>query len=763
MNLNLYKDKEKPYNFNTLNNKMNYNNFNQNGKIIEKVIIINNENTFPKHKKIKEFEVLLRNKKMNQNNIRRQKSNIIFKLKEIPYSKETQNNEPYLKPKLLKKNKNSLSIKNNNSSNINNNNNNDDNKNIYLNFFKVYYDENGKKIKIIKNKSNYKENKSKELILTQNKKKLNDDNRKINKRNYERLKKNFTTEFDTPNFIKNECSSKKDTIPVKYITETPSQSTTTDYKSNAKSINTINKDEICSNNNRINFLNIKEYNINENNDSIKRNIYYNNLTLFLKRKKGLKKNEKRYNTKNIVKRMKLNNNQKSLISKLKLLNNGQNRNLLNTKNNNINQKLNNGNTLNSKKENKKTQKKNYFRNDISNLTLNMTFEQKNLSTDNSNVKNIYISSFKKENKSNNNKTIKSCINNLKNVNIDNKTYNARHSVGIHGNYIFFNFFKDNNKDLNRNKSYAYQNCITNCGTIESSMRDESNISFNKNNIVKNNIYSNSKTNLNKENDVDILIKTKEILKIKEDNLKILNNNKIRKKKSNNSQPIYCFKKSCSKIKKNNSLVNINNNKNITDQNYIYSNIDNYSNYNAITETNKITKQNIQETKNTQFNQIKRPCSLYINKKSIEKKRSIINRNYNNNNNFFSLNDYYNNSINKTTHMNINNNYIQSNSNSNSNNYKQYRYTKEEKEIEINKDEDDNSNENIRTNLYDKKFINLNNNYSSQQLINKRLRINNIFKFNRNKVFIEPRCNSILKSIPSCIKINKTQTQTILNE
>ena len=761
MNLNLYKDKEKPYNFNTLNNKMNYNNFNQNGKIIEKVIIINNENTFPKHKKIKEFEVLLRNKKMNQNNIRRQKSNIIFKLKEIPYSKETQNNEPYLKPKLLKKNKNSLSIKNNNSSNINNNNNNDDNKNIYLNFFKVYYDENGKKIKIIKNKSNYKENKSKELILTQNKKELNDDNRKINKRNYERLKKNFTTEFDTPNFIKNECSSKKDTIPVKYITETPSQSTTTDYKSNAKSINTINKDEICSNNNRINFLNIKEYNINENNDSIKRNIYYNNLTLFLKRKKGLKKNEKRYNTKNIVKRMKLNNNQKSLISKLKLLNNGQNRNLLNTKNNNINQKLNNGNTLNSKKENKKTQKKNYFRNDISNLTLNMTFEQKNLSTDNSNVKNIYISSFKKENKSNNNKTIKSCINNLKNVNIDNKTYNARHSVGIHGNYIFFNFFKDNNKDLNRNKSYAYQNCITNCGAIESSMRDESNISFNKNNIVKNNIYSNSKTNLNKENDVDILIKTKEILKIKEDNLKLLNNNKIRKKKSNNSQPIYCFKKSCSKIKKNNSLVNINNNKNITDQNYIYSNIDNYSNYNAITETNKITKQNIQETKNTQFNQIKRPCSLYINKKSIEKKRSIINRNYNNNNNFFSLNDYYNNSINKTTHMYTNNNYIQSNSNSN--NYKQYRYTKEEKEIEINKDEDDNSNENIRTNLYDKKFINLNNNYSSQQLINKRLRINNIFKFNRNKVFIEPRCNSILKSIPSCIKINKTQTQTILNE
>ena len=201
------------------------------------------------------------------------------------------------------------------------------------------------------------------------------------------------------------------------------------------------------------------------------------------------------------------------------------------------------------------------------------------------------------------------------------------------------------------------------------------------------------------------------------------------------------------------MVNINNNKNITDKDYIYSNIDNYSNYNAITETNKITEQNIQETKNTQFNQIKRPCSLYINKKSIEKKEkkiSIINRNYNNNN-YFSLNDYYNNSINKTTHMNINNNYIQSNSNSNSNNYKQYRYTKEEKEIEINKDEDDNSNENIRTNLYDKKFINLNNNYSSQQLINKRLRINNIFKFNRNKVFIEPRCNSILKSIPSCIK------------
>ena len=182
MNLNLNKIREKRQNFRILNNKMNYNN-NQNGKIIEKLIIINNK-IIPKEKGIKELEIVLKKAKTNQNNARRQKSNNIFKFKKILSLKESQsqNKEPYLKPKFQIRNKNYFSIKNNNIQNTttNNNNANDEIKNIYLNFFKVYYDENGKKIKIIKNKNNYKENNAKEIILTQNNKK---NHEKIIKRN----------------------------------------------------------------------------------------------------------------------------------------------------------------------------------------------------------------------------------------------------------------------------------------------------------------------------------------------------------------------------------------------------------------------------------------------------------------------------------------------------------------------------------------------------------------------------------------------------
>ena len=49
----------------------------------------------------------------------------------------------------------------------------------------------------------------------------------------------------------------------------------------------------------------------------------------------------------------------------------------------------------------------------------------------------------------------------------------------------------------------------------------------------------------------------------------------------------------------------------------------------------------------------------------------------------------------------------------------------------NSDEDSSEQENIKRNLYDKKFIYLNQNSSSQQLINKRIKKNNILKFNRN--------------------------------
>ena len=467
MNLNLNKVKAKKQNFKILNSKMNNNN-NQNGKIIEKFIIINNE-LIPKEKGIKELEIVLKKTKTNPNNTRRQKSNNIFKLKKINSLKETQNNEPYLKPKFQIKNKNCFSIKNNNiRNNTNNNNANDEIKNIYLNFFKVYYDENGKKIKIIKNKNNYKENNSKEIILTQNNKKYH---QKIIRRNNEHLKKNYTTEFlNTKN--KYEYNNKDSAIKKKYMyPETPSQSTTTDNKSNAKNRNTINKDEINTNYNKYDLLYKKEYDISEYNNSIKKNIYYENLPLFLKRKKNLKKKEKRnINNKNIAKRLKFINDEKlplynQSFNKIKKIDNEQNQNQKQNQKQNQNQNQNQSqNLLNAKcnyrklnvNHNKKiqlntikklnpkndTQKINYFRNDISNLTLNMTFEQKNASTENPNLSNIYITSFNNENTKKDNNNQKVNQNKIRNVNIDNKEFKGRHSLAIHGNYILFNFNKE---------------------------------------------------------------------------------------------------------------------------------------------------------------------------------------------------------------------------------------------------------------------------------------------------------------------------------
>ena len=259
MNSNILKIKQKLQNYNTLSNNINLNNnLNQSGKIMEKLIIINNENTIPKDNKIKEFEIVIKNSKTNENYLRRQKSDNIFKIKNIPNLKKALFNEPYLKPTVQLKNKNYFSIKNSRTKNDNKYFN-DDKKNIYLNFFKVYYDENGKKVKIIKNKSNYKEIKSKELILTQNNKELN--NEWINKRNNNKLKKNNNSDFYiiTNNLQIN--NNKDNSNRIKYINlDTPSQSTTTENKSNDKSGKTINIEEIITNQNNsaLEYLNKKE-------------------------------------------------------------------------------------------------------------------------------------------------------------------------------------------------------------------------------------------------------------------------------------------------------------------------------------------------------------------------------------------------------------------------------------------------------------------------------------------------------------------------
>ena len=739
-------------NLNKINSKRNH--FNPSGKIMEKLIVINNENTIQREKKIKEFEIVIKNLKINNNSLKRQKSDNIFKINKNQHLKKPINKEPYLKPTFQPKNKNSFSIKSNNKQN----NINDDIKNIYLNFFKVYYDENGKKVKIIKNKSNCKENKSKEIILTQNGITLNKN--LANDRN-NKLKKNDITDClgitNTVNYNKN----KENKIRMKFFyPDTPSQSTTTEKKSNERSRN--NEDNFSNIKNSEIELFIKEDKFRNYSDLIKKNIYYDNLPQFLRNKN--QKSDKRYKKKNTETKIVLNSTEKSSfinkrLNKLNKENSCIKQQLLISGLNNVNNKeLNlNKKAINKAKNDSLTNKRiNYFQNDISNLTLNMTFEQNNITNtinpDNQKIKNIYISSFKRKIiKKDHRKDISPLLrNNYENIKLNNKTLNSS-SFGIQGKYFLFNFFRDhNNRGINRNKSSGYQNLkniYPKLDTYEAFIRENLNLSCNKCNIMRNNCINFSNTYNDKENDINLLNKTKEILKIKEDDLKILNDSKIVNTLLTNSQScLDNFPKSF--FIKNNSIKKGNNNY-INEKLTKIPNIDNNINSKTMIQNNNFENHTVQLNKN------KRPISLYINKKlNIKKKK---NKKRINSNNFFSLNDYYNSAIDKESHLNKNiNNILKSIQNLDQN----YQYKKIYKNIEKRNEIDNyelnfSEHENIKKNLYDQKFINLNQNNSSLQLINKRIKNNNIFKFNRNKCFIDYSSNSSLNFIPSFIKINKT--------
>ena len=714
-----------------------YFNKKKNGKITEKFININYDNSKPKTK-IEEYAIVLKNTKKKENNIKRF-NNMVFN--KISKSNKTQNNEPYLKPKF--KNKNSFSIKGNNI--------NDEMKNIYLNFFKIYYDENGKKVKIIKNKNNYKENKSKELVLTQNNNMFINNECKNKRKN--KLTKNFTTEFFD---IKNN-NNKDNGIQSQYVYPEipPKNEKKNDVELNKKINNNLNK---------------KETNIDQ------KDTDYDSLPSFLKIR-NQKINEKEYKKVNMDRKIVLNNTEKlsfleKSLNKMKLINNNLSKNLLkirhktNEFNRNNNAQDISLNNLNENNLNNKTQKINYFHNDISNLTLNMTFEQNNITNTinnkNKNLKSLQFYSLKNKNiKKDKTKTNPLLINNFENTNSSTNTLNQRHSVGLQGNYILFNFFKDNYKDLNRNKSFGYNlknnNYNSNYESRDSSIYEDSILSFNKNNRIKNNKLNYSNTLNDKEKEINILNKTKEILQIKDDKLNI-NNDKLRNTVINNAKSFFdVYPNSLINVKKNNSLDNMNYKNNIN-----FPNISYYPNSYPISENKNFIHKNVNQTYFSLYNKNKIPCTLYMNKDSfdndINKNKNIIN------NNNFSLNDYYNNIIDKNSLFNLNlNNNFRNNKNMEKNDI--FEYKNRQKEIEINNDLDDTSfNDNIKTNLYDKKFLNLNFNQknSTQQLFNKRLKNNNIFKFNRNKnknnnnnYNNHSKKNSILDHIPSFIKINKT--------
>ena len=799
----------------SLNDKITSKYYSSSGKIKEKFIMFNNEKSNTKENKIKELEIIIKNTKIENKIPKIPKSNGNSKLNSIQKSKKTPNKEPYLKPKFCVKNKNSFSIKhknkNLNKNKTNNNNTNDEINNIYLNFFKVYYDENGKKIKIIKNKSNYKKNKSKEIVLTQksNNKNIrsntniinyninnynnnNSNNNYINKENNDnnKLKKNYNTDLSDSIFSKKKDNNKNNLLEIKYFyPDTPSQSTATDNKSIAKSGTVLtNKDD--NNNNIINpvssFITInKDFNMNEKNNIIRDNIYYDNLPLFLKKRNILKKNDKKYKKKNIDKKIILNKADKiSMKESVRKLNTELSQGLLKNKFNDgrftmhhkssdnnekdININLNSYNKNILKNDINLDNRINYFHNDISNLTLNMTFEQNNITNtintnpDNSKIKNIYISSFKKRNmKKELHKLNPLCLNN-KLENIEGRTRNIRHSIGLRGNYILFNYYRDQNSNIKENNSRGYQNMKnynSNLDSKNNSLHDDSNLSYNRNNIIryKSSNYFNTNAFINSinENEISILNKTKEILKINDDENE-KNNNILLSEIDNNQND--------NNIISNRKTITLNNSYNYLDflRNSFFENhknkynekiinIPNIEYYSNAKTINEISQQNI-GSNFSQFSKIKRPCSLYINKKLGENDK--INKRS------FTLSDYYNNAIDRDTHLNMNlnnnvNNFSSIYDNDRNKNYQYKRIIKNnisnngdefrQKQFAFDKNKTLNNNTNNR-------FINLNQNDDSQQLINRK--INNIFKFNRNKYFIKHSANSSLNFIPSAFLMNK---------
>ena len=241
MNINIYKENRNEEYSKKLNDKKN-GRINHPGKIKEKFIMLNEEKTVRNKKGVKDLGIAATHSTISKINMVLSKTSNNSK---VNSAKKSINNEPYSKPTFQIKNKNSVSIKNNKKNKINNNLNEEIN-NIYLNFFKIYYDENGKKIKIIKNKSNLKKNKSKELLLRQ--KNLNSNknfNNKGKNINGKKLKNCETEILDINSTKKND---EYNIIEIKYhYPDTPSQSTTTENKSLAKSRSFLNKEEFINN------------------------------------------------------------------------------------------------------------------------------------------------------------------------------------------------------------------------------------------------------------------------------------------------------------------------------------------------------------------------------------------------------------------------------------------------------------------------------------------------------------------------------------
>ena len=721
MNVNQNQRKENYDYFIFYNTNLNNQKFNMQGKIQEELITIKANNTInnniplPRKSKIKELEISLKPNKMNP---------II-----------SPKNEPYLKPKFHIKNRNSFCIKNNNSKNKYNNSfkTNDVRKDINLNLFKLYYDEQGEQVKIIKDKNFYIDN--------QNNNNNDIDNNSNYKTNNKIAKNDFRDDLSSTNDTKNTRTKKsKNSLGIKSLyLDTPSQSTTRKNKSGTKSIKTLTKNGTT---NSKKLSNSKNKNQKEN-KLIKKEINYEKLNIYLEGKKNFRKMCKTY--KDIYNGTKKINNNNNIKSKgfEKIANNNKK---TKKRKDILTKKINFDNYEKDFSENKNDKKK--FISHKNNLSFNMTFERENIknilnkvsnnvnNTINNNIKKLYISSIKtrniKESKKNN-------LNKLDNIYTFNQsTKNAqRNTVQFNDNYLI-HFFKERKKDNLKNNSFGYNNLnLTNNNSYNNISRDsllfdKSNLSFNCN--LFNNNSLNNFINDKKEN---ILKKTKNILKLNDKSQKILTNI--------NSQRCLILDNYKSKFESYPKRIIQQSHKNFREK---IINIPNLSYFMNSKTMNQAEKNIILDNYNN-----KRTFPIYYNKNFIKKEKNNI-----------SFNNYYNNAVYKNNNLTIDNININPNSLGFNKNIGEIFNNFYKKEIDINK----NINKLSKLNYNLKKFINRNNqvknlptetNHKINDNINNNNN-NNIFKFNRNKSNLgySSSNNTGMNYFPSLFQLNRSNLE-----
>ena len=704
MNVKLYKRRENSDYYKHINYSLNNNDFNTQGIIQEKLITINNNSIpIPRENRIKELEITLKPKKMNR---------II-----------SPKNEPYLKPKLKLKNRNSFCINNKKSKNKEKNifTKNNETNDINLNKSEIFCDGNGKKMKIINYKNIFKENKQNNKIINENKE---------NYSNNKKVRKNYINEYSTIRKSKKKGGGKNEQ-KLKYLyTDTPSQSTTTENKSDTKSRKTQTKNGTTNSKKQTN--NKNKSGINEKTKIIKENIYYDNLPLFLQKKKQFKKICRTY--KDIYNdNKKINNN-----DKMHLLEKTMNNNKSGIIKDLLIKKINFNNIRRETSNESNIEKKKRFISHKNNLSLNITYDKENIrqilekennnkgKNGNNNIKKLYISSVKTRNVGEAKKTNFNDLDNINYFNHSNKNA-ERNTIQFPENYLF-NFFRNQKKDFFRNNSLGNQNPnLTNnsslIASIDSLFLDQQNLSFN------NNLIRNKTINQLTEHNKNILNKTKNILKFNE-NQRFCSNQ--------NSKKYLVLDNYESNFNRFPKRIIQQSHKNFREK------IINIPNVSYIINSNTMKECHNESLPNNIFNRNKRPCSLYFNKNNIIKKENQGN---------ISLNDYYQNDIYKNNNLTINNiNINQNNLGFNRHIYKNFQTFENNKEMDIN----NNINKLNKFNINLKKFISNNQNNSSENLYkeinNQRMNNNNIFKFNRNKINIRHSHNTSLNYIPSILSL-----------